>query len=616
MSGERQPHHIDRARLAAALNAIEAESDGHQALVEAAWALPRGRVIGITGPPGVGKSTLAGRLVAAWRARHLTVAALCIDPSSRRSGGALLGDRLRIRVAGDDPDVFVRSMAARGQLGGLAPRAFEAVTVMREAAERVLVETVGVGQSEIEVARLADLTVVVVQPGSGDVLQFVKAGLMEVFDVLVVNKADLGELADNAARELRSALRVLGRREVPVVTVSAEHGTGIDALVEALEAAAIDPKKRGEALHETVRARFIAWHGEKVVRALGGRAAIDRALAGVAEPSPGRSELALERLVRAPGGDAAGPSGAVPAGARPWHGEVVVDQATAARLVASVAPELAGIVPRALGSGWDNTAWLFESGQETRWVFRFPRRQLAAPLLDRELAVMPRLAPLLPLPVTVARWRGIMDNGWAFGGYRFLEGNVAALEHLDARELLALAPVWGAFLRALHAIDGAALGELLPDDPLGKVDVARRWDVTLSTLDATGSLDAATRAVLARARAVVPGGRAKVVCHGDLDLRHVIVTRAGGGVATAGIIDWGDVMRAEPAVDLALAFSGLDGAARAAFFGAYGAIDGDTEALARFRALSSQAWVLSWALDVGHAEHAAEARRSLARAVA
>jgi LAO/AO transport system kinase len=206
-----------------------------------------------------------------------------------------------MRLDGSDPDVFVRSMAARGRLGGLAPRAFEAVTVMRAAADVVLVETVGVGQSEVEVADLVEVTAVVIQPGSGDALQFLKAGLMEVFDRLVVNKSDLGALASNAARELRAALRLQGRREVPVHLVSAEDGAGIDVLADALVGGTPDPGRRGDALRRLMVDRFRAWHGERIVVALGGHAALVEALAGAPDRdtmTPGAAWEALESRLR------------------------------------------------------------------------------------------------------------------------------------------------------------------------------------------------------------------------------------------------------------------------------------------------------------------------------
>ena len=169
-------------------------------------------VVGITGPPGVGKSSLLSRLVASWRALGRSVAVLAVDPTSRRSGGALLGDRARIEVDPADRSVFIRSTAAGDRLGGLAPATRAAASALAAAFDVVVIETVGVGQSETEVADLADTVAVVVQPGSGDVLQFLKAGIMEVPDVLVVTKADLGQIAKRAQSDLRSALRVARRR--------------------------------------------------------------------------------------------------------------------------------------------------------------------------------------------------------------------------------------------------------------------------------------------------------------------------------------------------------------------------------------------------------------------
>ncbi|MCB9733424.1 MAG: hypothetical protein H6745_12530 [Deltaproteobacteria bacterium] len=232
-----------RRAVREALNLVESERAADLAaaaeLVDALAGSPRegARIVGLTGPPGVGKSTLAGALVRAWRGDGLTVGVVAVDPSSRRSGGAFLGDRARIdRPPGDD-GVFVRSMAARDRLGGLAPGAFAGALVLRAAYDRVLVETVGVGQSETDVATVADATAVVVQPASGDVLQFIKAGLMELDGVLVVNKADLGAIARRSLRDLRVALGLLGRPEVPLVLASAHTGDGVDALARALDAA-------------------------------------------------------------------------------------------------------------------------------------------------------------------------------------------------------------------------------------------------------------------------------------------------------------------------------------------------------------------------------------------
>ena len=209
----------DLARRPAALNLLENRAPARRAeiaalLAEVAPARLGGEapahVVGVTGPPGAGKSTLLGALVRVWRGRGRTVGVLAVDPSSRRSGGALLGDRARIDADPADRGLFIRSMAAGERLGGLAPATRAAAQALSAAFDVVVVETVGVGQSETEVAEAADTVAVVVQPGSGDVLQFLKAGIMEVPDVLVVTKADLGATAQRAVRDLRAALRSLG----------------------------------------------------------------------------------------------------------------------------------------------------------------------------------------------------------------------------------------------------------------------------------------------------------------------------------------------------------------------------------------------------------------------
>jgi LAO/AO transport system kinase len=194
--------------MAAALAEIEAAPGAAPtiALLDAAWAEPRAHVIGITGPPGVGKSTLVSGLIAAYREQERTVGVIAIDPSSRRSGGALLGDRTRFEIAPEDRGVFVRSMASRGRLGGLASLAPAAMVLMRAVYDIVLVETVAVGQAETEVAAVSDSVVLCVQPGSGDSLQYLKAGIAEIPDIAVVTKADLGILARRTEDDLRAAL--------------------------------------------------------------------------------------------------------------------------------------------------------------------------------------------------------------------------------------------------------------------------------------------------------------------------------------------------------------------------------------------------------------------------
>ncbi len=243
-----------------------------------------GHVVGVTGPPGAGKSTLLSELLRAWRSAGHTVAVLAVDPSSRRTGGALLGDRARIAYDPRDDGVFIRSTAAADRLGGLAASTRAAATALAAAFDVVVVETVGVGQSETDIAELADTVAVVVQPGSGDTLQFLKSGIMEIPDVLVVTKADLGDIALRARRDLGAALRSVGERETPVVAVSSlPPVAGIDELIAALDAhrAGSDiPARRVRARRATALAEFAAEHGERGLRALGGRREAERWLAG------------------------------------------------------------------------------------------------------------------------------------------------------------------------------------------------------------------------------------------------------------------------------------------------------------------------------------------------
>jgi LAO/AO transport system kinase len=239
-----------------------------------------GQVVGLTGPPGVGKSTLLSRLVSGWRSSGRSVAVLAVDPSSRRSGGSLLGDRARLEVDPRDAGLFIRSTAAANRLGGMAPATRAAAAALAVAFDVVVIETVGVGQSETEVAEVADTVVVVVQPGSGDVLQFLKAGIMEVPDVLVVTKADLGRVAMRARSDLRSALRALAAGDTAVISVSSvAPPQGIDELLAAIDAhrATLDiPARRLAARRAHALADFAAEHGERGMRALGGARAAGR----------------------------------------------------------------------------------------------------------------------------------------------------------------------------------------------------------------------------------------------------------------------------------------------------------------------------------------------------
>src|SRR5713226_3171344 len=198
----------DRRAVARAISMVEDGSEDLPTLSEALYPKTgRAPTIGLTGAPGVGKSSLAAQLVSAARARDRTVAVLAIDPTSPFTGGALLGDRLRMQAHATDPGVFIRSMATRGHLGGMALAAPEALRILDASGkDLVLIETVGVGQAEVEVASATDTTLVVVAPGWGDAIQVAKAGILEIADIFVVNKADK-EGANDAVRDLNTMLR-------------------------------------------------------------------------------------------------------------------------------------------------------------------------------------------------------------------------------------------------------------------------------------------------------------------------------------------------------------------------------------------------------------------------
>jgi LAO/AO transport system kinase len=231
----------ERGPLARLLTAIENDAPGVRGLLPDLFRAARGaHLVGITGPPGSGKSTLVTALAAEWRRRGRRVGILAVDPSSPYTGGAIMGDRIRMMEHAADRDVFMRSMASRGELGGLAAATWIAAAALDAASfDPVLVETVGAGQSEVEIARLAETTVVVEVPEMGDEVQAIKAGLLEVADVLVVNKADRPG-ADHAARQLRAMLSTAGgrvtRKPPPILLTTATSGGGASALADAIDA--------------------------------------------------------------------------------------------------------------------------------------------------------------------------------------------------------------------------------------------------------------------------------------------------------------------------------------------------------------------------------------------
>jgi LAO/AO transport system kinase len=235
----------ERAALAEALNLLDDRrafardrASGLLSQLQHTLGPAAGHLIGITGPPGAGKSTLCSALIAVWRQRGQRVGVLAVDPSSPISGGALLGDRLRMKTSAEDDGVFVRSLSSRGQFGGLSAEVWPMSQVLLAAFDLVVIETVGVGQREVDIARMCDTTCYVAQPGSGDSVQFLKAGILEVPHIVAVNKQDMGAVARRTLAELDAALareHPDGHWQVPVLATSASNGAGIDALADAME---------------------------------------------------------------------------------------------------------------------------------------------------------------------------------------------------------------------------------------------------------------------------------------------------------------------------------------------------------------------------------------------
>jgi LAO/AO transport system kinase len=227
----------DAKALARCISLVENEVDGYEELLQSLPANKKTKIIGITGPPGAGKSTLTDALIEALITDENKIGVLCIDPSSPFNFGSLLGDRIRMSDWYNDERVFIRSLATRGSLGGLHPKIIEIIDLMKAAGYNyIIVETVGVGQSEVEIAGLADITVVVLVPEGGDVIQTMKAGLMEIADIFVVNKSDRPD-ADTYTNNLKLMLAPAfnkSEHEIPVIKTVASQKKGIEELKEKL----------------------------------------------------------------------------------------------------------------------------------------------------------------------------------------------------------------------------------------------------------------------------------------------------------------------------------------------------------------------------------------------
>jgi len=246
----------DVRTLARAISIVENRAPGWSDLLKALFAHSgRARVLGLTGPPGAGKSTLVDQLARFYRKHDRTVGIIAVDPTSPYTGGAILGDRIRMQEHFSDPGIYIRSMATRGSLGGLARTTADVTTVLDASGrDLIMIETVGVGQDEVDIVRLADITILILVPGMGDDVQTIKAGIMEIADIFVINKSDR-DGAENVEREIRTLQSLAMRHDgwtPPIVKTIASQGAGIEELADAISDYEAYLKKENLALHKSV----------------------------------------------------------------------------------------------------------------------------------------------------------------------------------------------------------------------------------------------------------------------------------------------------------------------------------------------------------------------------
>ncbi len=246
----------DVRSLARAISTVENRAPGWPELLKAVFPHSgKARVLGLTGPPGAGKSTLVDQLARLYRKGNRTVGIVAVDPTSPYTGGAILGDRIRMQEHFSDPGIYIRSMATRGSLGGLARTTADVTTVLDASGrDLIMIETVGVGQDEVDIVRLADVTIVILVPGMGDDVQTIKAGIMEIADIFVINKSDR-DGAENVEREIRTLQSLAIRSDgwtPPIVKTVASEGTGIEELAGAVANYEAYLREKNLALHKSV----------------------------------------------------------------------------------------------------------------------------------------------------------------------------------------------------------------------------------------------------------------------------------------------------------------------------------------------------------------------------